>query len=214
MEKKPVLIIGAGGLGKAAQEIFASNEIVVYGFLDEDSKLHGKEIAEATVLGSPEQDELLDVIGDRCEVFIAADENSYRNTMVQLVKEKRKTMPMNAIHKLAHISESASIGYGNFIGAQAFIGALSQVGSHCIINAGAIVDYEVKLEDFVQIGAGCIINGNVKIEESAFLGTGVTVVAGVNIGKGARVGAGSVVSRDVAARETVFGNPAQKLNSK
>lgn len=211
MEKKPVLIIGAGGLGKAAQEIFTSNGVVVYGFLDEDTKLHGKEIAEVTVLGSTEQDELLDVIGDRCEVFIAADENSFRNTMVQLVKEKRNTMPMNAVHELAHISESAAIGYGNFIGAHTFIGALATVGSHCIINAGAIVDYEVKMEDFVQIGAGSIINGNVTIEESVFLGTGVTVVAGVTIGTGARVGAGSVVISDIAAGETVFGNPAQKV---
>ncbi len=211
MEKKPVLIIGAGGLGKAAQEIFASNDIVVYGFLDEDTKFHGKEISDVSVLGSSDQDELIDLIGERCEVFIAADENSYRTSMVQLVKEKRKTMPMNAVHKLAHIASSAGIGYGNFVGAQAFIGALVKVGSHCIINAGSIIDYECKIEDFVQIGAGSVINGNVTIEEGAFLGTGVTVVTGINIGKGARVGAGSVVVRDVGAGETVFGNPAQKV---
>ena len=211
MEKKPVLIIGAGGLGKAAQEIFTSNDIIVYGFLDEDEKLHDKLIAEVSVLGSPEQDELLDVVGDRCEVFIAADENSYRKAMVALVKEKRKAMPMNAIHKLAHISQSASVGYGNFIAAHSYIGAQAQIGSHCIINAGAIVDYEVKIEDFAQIGTGSNINGRVSIEENAFVGTGVTVVAGVTIGKGARVGAGSVVVKDVNAGETVFGNPAQKI---
>ena len=211
MDKKPVLIIGAGGLGKAAHEIFASNDIIVYGFLDEDEKLHDKLIAEVSVLGSPEQDELLDVIGDRCEVFIAADDNSYRKSMVTLVKEKRKAMPMNAVHKLAHISNSASIGYGNFIAANTFIGALALVGNHCIVNAGAIVDYEVKMEDFVQIGAGSTINGNVTIEENVFIGTGVTIVAGVTIGKKARVGAGSVVVKDVNAGETVFGNPAQKI---
>lgn len=211
MEKKPVLIIGAGGLGKAAQEIFVSNDVVVYGFLDEDEELHGKEIADATVLGSPEQEELLDVIGDRCEVFIAADENSFRTAMVQLVKEKRKTMPMNAVHNLATISKSAAIGYGNFIGAKAFIGALAQLGSHCIINAGAIIDYETKIEDYVQLGAGSVANGNVKIEEGAFIGSGVVLVSGITIGKGARVGAGSVVVKDVAAGDTVFGNPAQKI---
>ena len=56
------MIIGADGLGKAEQEIFDSNDSQVFGFLDEDQKLHGKEIAEVTVLGSPEQAELLTII--------------------------------------------------------------------------------------------------------------------------------------------------------
>jgi serine acetyltransferase len=37
------------------------------------------------------------------------------------------------------------------------------------------------------------------------------VVAGIKIGKKARVGAGAVVIADVAANQTVFGNPAQKI---
>jgi serine acetyltransferase len=39
------------------------------------------------------------------------------------------------------------------------------------------------------------------------------VVSGVTIGKGARVGAGSVVIAPVKAGETVFGNPATKVNA-
>jgi acetyltransferase-like isoleucine patch superfamily enzyme len=38
------------------------------------------------------------------------------------------------------------------------------------------------------------------------------IVAGVTIGKGARIGAGSVVIGPVKAGETVFGNPAEKVN--
>ena len=51
-----------------------------------------------------------------------------------------------------------------------------------------------------------------EVEDEVFIGSGVTIVSGVKIGKGARVGAGSVVIADVKAGETVFGNPAQKVD--
>jgi acetyltransferase-like isoleucine patch superfamily enzyme len=52
----------------------------------------------------------------------------------------------------------------------------------------------------------------VVIEDEAFIGAGVVIVTGVTIGRGARVGAGSVVIGPVKAGETVFGNPAEKVN--
>ena len=41
---KAVIIFGANSIGKTALDIFESHGIVVYGFLDEDEKLHQKEI--------------------------------------------------------------------------------------------------------------------------------------------------------------------------
>ncbi len=53
------------------------------------------------------------------------------------------------------------------------------------------------------------------IEDGVTIGTGAIVVArtdrGLRIGAGARIGAGSVVTRDVAAGQTVAGNPARPL---
>ena len=208
---KPVIIIGATGLGKAALEIFQSNQVIVYGFLDDEKSLHGKGINDITILGSTEDDQYLDIIGDRCEAFIAIDENSFRKTMVEILNEKRKVMPVNAIHHHAYISESAAISHGNFINSGVTIGANSKIGNHCILNADVLIDYSAEIGDFVQIGAGSIINSSVKVADDVFIGSGVTVVSGVTIGKGARVGAGSVVIRDVGENETVFGNPAEKI---
>ena len=52
--ENPVMIFGANYLGRIAKEIFESNEVVVYGFLDDDKKLHSIEIDEAVVLGAQE----------------------------------------------------------------------------------------------------------------------------------------------------------------
>jgi sugar O-acyltransferase (sialic acid O-acetyltransferase NeuD family) len=209
--ENPVIIFGASGLGRVAVDIFQSNDVIVYCLLDDDTSLHGKEIGAVTVAGTTDNEEYLRMIGDKCEAFIASDDNRLRKSLVKFLIDKRKKMPVNAIHQQAFIAPSATIGHGNLIAMRASVGSFAQIGNHCIIHAGAIIDYQAHIGDFVQIGAGSIINSNVTIKESAFVGSGVTVVSGVTIGKNARVGAGSVVINNVADGETVFGVPAQKV---
>jgi len=209
--ENPVLIFGANPLGRAAKEIFESNGNVVYGFLDDDKKLHNKELDESVVLGSTDDDGFLKLIGKKCEAFVAVDDNRFRKSLVKMLHEKRHVQPVNAIHQEALISSRAEIGYGNFIDMAVKVGVGAKIGSHVVVQAGCIIGAEASIGDFVQIGAGSIINSGVTVEEEAFIGSGVTIVSGVTIGKGARVGAGSVVIGPVKAGETVFGNPAQSI---
>lgn len=209
--EKPVIIFGAKGIAHPALEIFNSNEVMVYGFLEEDESMHGTEINTVSVLGNPEDDGFLKLIGQKAEAFVAVDDMKYRKFLVELLNDRRKVQPINAIHNTAYISTDAVIGHGNFINAKVTIGTAAEIGQHCILHTGAIVDHKAKLGDFVQIGAGSIINAEVTVEEGAFIGSGVTVVSGVTIGKNARVGAGSVVISSVGVNETVFGNPAAKI---
>src|SRR3546814_8026930 len=51
----------------------------------------------------------------------------------------------------------------------------------------------------------------VRIERGAFLGIGSVVLMGVTVGEHAFVGAGAVVTRDVAPRTLVVGNPARAV---
>ncbi|MEL7001441.1 MAG: acetyltransferase [Bacteroidota bacterium] len=209
--KNPVIIFGANGMGQAARHIFESNEVLIYGYLDESTNLHGTEIDDISVLGSPDDDGFLKFIGKKCEAFVAVDDNNYRKGLVKMLNERRKVMPVNAIHQSADITESAHIGHGNFINMGVKIGNKAKVGNHCILNTNAVIDYDVELGDYVQVGAGSIVNSGVTIEDEVFIGSGVTVVSGIKIGQGARVGAGSVVIADVKSGDTVFGNPAQKI---
>lgn len=211
--ENPVIIFGANYIGRAAKEIFEINGNVVYGFLDDNKSLHGKEIDGATVLGNTDDDGFLKLIGKKCEAFIAADDNRLKRNLVSMLNDVRHVQPVNAIHHHAWVSGQASIGHGNLIDANVQVGTGSTIGSHCLVQAGVILLPEVKLGDFVQIGAGSILNSGVVVEDGAFIGSGVVIVAGVTIGKGARVGAGSVVIGSVKAGETVFGNPAQTVKS-
>ncbi len=207
----PIIIFGAKGLGKVALEIFKSHDLVVYGFLEDDSTLIGQEYDYVSILGKTDDQAFLKLIGHKCDAFVASDDNAYRRSTVEMLIDRRKVMPLNAIHKQAQLATSAVIGHGNFINTDVYVGADAKIGNHCLVHAKALIDYEATLGDFVQIGAGSLINSGVKIADDAFVGSGCTIVAGVSIGKKARIGAGSVVVGDVKAGQTVFGNPAQAI---
>ncbi|MBY0424728.1 MAG: acetyltransferase [Cytophagales bacterium] len=209
--ENPVIILGAKGLGRTALEIFTSNNITVYGFLDDDAKLHNSEIDTVTVLGTTDDEGFLKLIGRKCEAFVAVEETKLRKNLVEMLLEVRHTMPCNAIHANAYISPSASIGHGCLVNMGAKIGAGAVLGQHNIINSGVIIEHGVKLGDFVQIGPGSIIGPEVEIADGAFIGSGSTIIGGIRIGKNAQIGAGSVVIGSVEDKKRVFGNPAKEI---
>lgn len=209
--ENPVIIFGAGPLGKTALDIFNRNGVLVYGFLDDDATLHGTEIGEVAVFGETDNEGFTKLIGKKCEAFVAVEDRTERKTLVGFLNETRHTQPVNAIHPTAILSEEAPIGHGNLIAARVVVQPFATVGSHCLLHAGAIVDTEAEVGDFVQIGAGSVVGSGAKIGENTFIGSGVTIVPGIQVGAGARIGAGSVVVENVGEGATVFGNPAKKL---
>ncbi len=211
--ENPVIIFGTGALGRVAREIFEGNEVVVYGYLDDNKKLHSTLLDEVTVLGAMDDDGFLKLIGKKCESFVALDDNKLRKNIVRMLHEVRHVQPVNATHKLASIPLSASIGHGNLFDIGFAAGPGCKIGSHNLFQAHSYVGAESIVGDFVQVGAGAIINPSVEIEDDVFIGSGAVIVSGVTLGKGARIGAGSVVVGSVKSGATVFGNPAQVVKS-
>lgn len=201
--------MGAQKLGTTALDIFNSNNVMVYCFLDD--KLQQEEVNNVAVMGNTEDNELLKLVGKKCDVFVAVEDSAARKGLVKLLKEEYKAVPVNAIHRFSAVSENAWLGHGNLVGAGAIISNNAKVGDNNIIHARALVDTKAAVGDNVEIGAGAIINAEAVVEDGAFIGTGAVVVSGVKIGKNARVGAGSVVVADVPAKATVFGNPAAPI---
>ena len=211
IDNKPVIILGAGTVGKLALDIFNSNEQLTYCFLDDNKELHGTEINDVSILSDCDDKGYLKFVGNKCDVFIASDDNNYRKSTVKTITKERKVMPVNAIHNLANVSPLADIGYGNMIGMGTQVNAYVSLANHSIIHSGVTIDAEAKIGNFVQIGIGSNIGANVEIEDGVFIGSGVTIVQGVKIGKNSRIGIGSVVIADVKAEDTVFGNPASSV---
>lgn len=210
---KPVIILGAGVTGKLALEIFQSNGNLVYGFLDDNEKLIGTEIAEIPVLGKLDEQGFLKLIGKKCEAFVAVDDRKLQQGLVEILNKNRKVMPVNAVHRQAYLSTYSTIGHGNLFAVNTVLNAFAVLGNHCTVSSGVLIECQAHIGDYCQIGSGSIIGAEVHLGDRVFVGSGSVLVPGIKVGSHARIGAGSVVIQDVEEHQTVFGNPAQPVQN-
>lgn len=113
------------------------------------------------------------------------------------------------VHPRAWVADTARLGRGTQVLANAIVAAGARVGDACIINHGAQVDHECRLGDGVHIAPGATLCGLVDIGDGAMVGAGAVVLPRVKIGADSIVGAGAVVTCDVPPKATVYGTPAR-----
>ena len=66
MTSLPVIIIGVNPFGLEAAHIFQKNDVVIYGFLDDDPKKKDTSIGEIPVLGTADDESYFKLIGKNC----------------------------------------------------------------------------------------------------------------------------------------------------
>ncbi|ADL13603.1 acetyltransferase [Acetohalobium arabaticum] len=198
------VIIGAGGHGKVVLDILkTNNKFKIKGFLDDNPKIHGKEINGHQVLGS------LDYLKDKeYSAIIAVGNNIIRNKIGKFLAENNIKL-INAIHKSAIINSYVEVGVGNVIAAGVIINSNTEIGNNTIINTGATIDHDNIIKDNVHISPGVNLGGNVTINENSHIGIGATILPEITIGRNVIVGAGAVVTEDVPDNVTVVGIPAE-----
>ena len=109
-----------------------------------------------------------------------------------------------------HLAEGVFLNYGCVVLdiCPIHIGANTQIGPKVqILAADHPRDAETR-DQGLEFGQPITIGRNV------WIGGGAMILPGVTIGDDAVIGAGAVVTRDVAARTTVGGNPARPLVSR
>lgn len=130
------------------------------------------------------------------------------------------------IWHLTHVRTAAVIGDSCSIGRNVFVDSGVHVGDRCKIQNNVSVYRGVTLEDEVFVGPSAVFTNDLHpravgdwavsetlVERGASIGAGAVIVCGVTIGTGALVAAGAVVTRDVAPRALVMGNPARVVGS-
>ncbi len=203
-------IFGAGAQGRTVLDILlAAGTYTQVSFIDDAPELEGSSINGAPVFGS-----LAKLVAAAREsdnfhgLVVALGRPQLRESVVRKVQEGGLSF-INAVHPLAYIAASATVGEGNMIAAQSVINSNAQLGNHIIINTSAVIEHDDVIADFATVCPGVQLGGRVSLGRGAFIGTGAIVLPRLKIGEGAVVGAGSLVTHDVAPHTLVYGSPAR-----
>jgi sugar O-acyltransferase (sialic acid O-acetyltransferase NeuD family) len=115
--------------------------------------------------------------------------------------------------------DSNTIGVGAILCPYTTVTSNARIGRFFHLNIYSYVAHDCVVGDFVTFAPAVRCNGRVIVEDHAYIGTGAVLKQGsddkpIVIGRGAVVGMGAVVTRSVAAGETVVGNPAAPLSQR
>jgi len=126
----------------------------------------------------------------------------------------------SCVRERVHVGDDVVLGRGSLIENDTSVGARTKIQADAYITAYSTLEEDVFI-------APCVVTTNdnfmgrterrhdlIKgptIRRGARVGGGAILCPGVEIGEDAFVGAGAVVTKDVAARMLVFGNPARVI---
>lgn len=192
-----LLIIGAGGHGKVAEDIARLNGYTDVYFLDDNLN------SELPVIGSTND---FSKFIDDSDFFIAIGNSEIRKNFFDKLKAYNASI-INLIHPNATISNSATIGEGVLVAAGAFVGPSACVCNGAIVNTLSSIDHDCYLGEFSHVSAGVHTAGGTKIDSFTFVGVGSTVIK--NICSHCFIGAGAVVVKEITEKGTYIGVPAR-----
>ena len=209
MEKKKIVLIGAGGHARVVidillQRIQLGDNLEIIGILDDSYKNNEKKL----LFGIPII-EKVDKVQDlkNCEYIIAIGSNKIR----RIISEKYNLTYYTAIHPKAIISYEVKIEEGTVVMAGAIINTHTKIGKHCIINTGSIIEHDCRIEEFAHISPNVAIAGGVKIGEETWIGIGSNIIQGIEIGEKTMIGAGSIVVKNIGSNVKAYGNPCREI---
>jgi UDP-perosamine 4-acetyltransferase len=197
-----LLILGAGGHGRAVADIAAECGWTVAGFTDRNPG--------PGVLGRDEDLAALARDGkmDGAVVGVGNTGLGRRAELFAVIRAAGMAAPA-LVHPRAVVSRSSVIGDGSVVFPGGVIGAHVTVGENAVLYSGVVAEHDGRIGSHAYLSPGVILSGAVTIEAGAFIGAGAVLLPGITVGKDAVVGAGAVVIADVPAGLTVLGSPAR-----
>ena len=184
MGRKRLLIIGAGGHGRSvAEAVLLRQEYELTAFLD-DAVQPGQSVWDWPVWGTTSA--LADCRGRIDAVVVALGNNKLREALHLRVRAAGLALAI-VVHPAAFVSPRATVGEGSVLMAGAVVGTGAELGESVIVNCGAVVDHDCRVEPFGHLGVKAGMAGG------TVLGHGAWMQAGSSLGYGVRLPAGRVL---------------------
>jgi sugar O-acyltransferase (sialic acid O-acetyltransferase NeuD family) len=202
-----ILLIGAGGHGRAVLETLRDAGCDVAGVLDDNP--HSGGLPGIPLLGPLALAAALRRQGLEA-AHVALGDNLRRQALGEWLNGLGYALPV-VRHPSAVVAGTARTGEGSALLPRAVLGAAAEVGRHVILNTGCIVEHDSRIADAVHVGPGAVLGGGVCVGTAALVGLGAALRPGITVGAGAVVGVGAAVVGEVAPGVCVGGTPAVPL---
>jgi sugar O-acyltransferase (sialic acid O-acetyltransferase NeuD family) len=204
---KNAIVVGAGGHARVIISLLRECGKVPIAILDVNEPQ-----ADELIMGVPvvsAKTSLIDFSeNSQFDFYIAMGDNNTRLSWWEKLTSKGLSCP-NLISPFAKIDITTSLGGGNVICGNVFIGPEVIVGSNNIINTGAIIEHEVVIGSHSHLAPGSVIAGRVNISDLCFFGAGSTVIDKLNVSRGVTLGAGGILIRHAEVENGIYtGCPA------
>ena len=189
--QKTLLILGAGGHGKAvAEAALLSGKWQRVCFAD-DRWPELQETFGCPVVASSST--LADVVGTVDAAIAAVGNNALREQWLARLQECGLPLA-TVVHPAASVSSSAKLGVGSAVMALAMVGVDVRIGEGAIVNAHATVDHDAQLGDFAHLGVGVHLAGGVQVGARAWLQAGCCAGYRVVVAEGEVLAPGTVLT--------------------
>lgn len=127
--------------------------------------------------------------------------------------EKAGALFSSLISPTSIVTHNSVVGAGSAIMTGAIINR-ARLGSHVIVNSGAIVEHDCEVGDNTFIGPGAIVGGFTKIGRNCFIGLGAKVGNGLTIADDVTVAMGAVVNHDLTEPGIYHGTPLRRSKAR
>lgn len=194
-------IAGAGGVGREALDVALAGGIEVRGFIDDHAG--GTTLRELPVIGP---DDVPSEI-----TFLVAIGDAHARLAVAARLEEIGASPACLVHPRAIVGPMTEVAPGSLISGGAYVSSSVVLHAHAQVHYNATIGHDCRLDTGATVLPGANVAGSVQVGRATTIGSGAVVLQGLAIGDGAVIGAGAVVTRDVAPRAVVVGNPARPL---
>lgn len=210
------MILGICGAGDAGREIFDTAGILLINqnskrwksFVYIDDFKDGQTVKGLPVIDFEKFKTSYDT--ESAEIVIAVGEPQLRKKIADEVINAGYKLA-SIIHPNVYIPETAKIGDGVVICAQAIVSCNVVIKNNVYLNINAIVGHDCIIEENTVISGLVQLGGHSHIGQNTFIGMNTCVKEKTTIGNNCIISMGSSVYRDVADSLIVIGNPARPI---
>lgn len=210
--RRPILLIGSDGMApEVLDAVRAAGTHEPVGFLDDDADRHGTWLDGVPVLGG------LDAATSHrdAELVLCPARGGARASLAARLATAGIPDARYAVvrHPSVDVPRGCVPGPGTVLLAHVALAGDVRIGRHVMVMPNVTLHHGAVLEDFVTLAAGVSLGARVHVGRWAYVGMNASVRERVRVGADAVLGMGAAAVRDVPARETWAGVPAEVLRT-